>query len=240
MIIARNAAADIPADLAQIIHKSCGPCHKSSEDILDLSSLPAESDGRTWMKILDMVESNKMPPPARFGPIEKRFPLDPAVRSKLIEEVSRILGAAIDRSWPEDLNQSWPSVIEDFAGPYLEPKQLEELKRRFGGSPDEPAVMDLFTLSVCEAVAKADGARPPRSRRLTLPSGARLTASVEQLFDAVYLQEPTRQDVDRGVKQLQQFHLSVNSWTKSWALLCAWYLGGPQTTFWSTHEARQP
>src|SRR5262249_29876853 len=72
LLIAPAAKAATPA-VDRLLHDHCAGCHDDSST-LDLRAVPPESDKRTWMRILEMVQSFKMPPPPKSRSLAGHFP----------------------------------------------------------------------------------------------------------------------------------------------------------------------
>jgi hypothetical protein len=244
--LAGASRAEVPAPLARLLQSHCVRCHKE-DSLLDLRSPPPESDTLTWRKIFEMVESSRMPPPARRGPIALRFPLDPGAREALLGLVAGVLGATLDPTvHPHHITDTvWRRTVEALASPVLTADRVRQLTAMpaspspDGIGADEQTRFDEMAFATCEAIADGDLARPANARTYLAKLPARglpasqsdLRATAATLLAAVNGIAPTNRDVDDSVQLLRRLHHVDPVWAKAWAGLCVFYLTSPRVWF---------
>ena len=246
LVIPRLAFADAQPNLRPLVEAHCVTCH-DGDSVLDLRTLPPASDTATWLKILSMVETSRMPPPPKA--LDKRFPMDPEERRYFVGAVSTMLGDLVDervRTLHLPL-KVWKAAATELALPVLGKGDIEALLAPvyFGLFPDSMTVTDQFALivgstSLCTAIAKADQAAERGQRQYlvgvpelatqALPVSQR-AALVKKLLAATFHEPPSREQIADGVALLQRFHQQSPTWTGAWTALCATYLSGPRMMF---------
>jgi hypothetical protein len=236
-----GARADAPARLRAIIQSRCAGCHDDG-NILDLRVLPAESDQATWLKILEMVDEERMPPVSRSGKIEGRFPLDPAARAELLELVRQILAAPLDASrrvtaLPPD---AWRATVTLAVTGVLPPTRVAELLRAAPEHWDSDWVsevaqarLDVASLELCEAIA----ARGSSSLLPSLPGAGAILDDrgarrlVAPLWRRLFGDEPSAAARQRARQQLTKFRAELGSWRAAWITWCGSLVAGPRLLF---------
>ena len=105
-----------PARLATLMRRHCSACHDGDVQQPDLTTPPPVHDVTRWSRILEMLETSRMPPP-REGEIAAHYPLDPQDRRAMILDVEALLGAALaERPRPRHLPaDAWASVARAVA-----------------------------------------------------------------------------------------------------------------------------
>jgi hypothetical protein len=244
-----SSPAAVPTEVARIVKDSCVRCHDETND-LDLTTLPPETEKQTWLRVFEMVESSRMPPPAKSGSIEKRFPLDPAVRHQLLDGVSRILGAMIDVQprVRHISNDVWLSILTEVASPIVAQDKLSPIIASAKGPwpPSEiPAVMqvkiDVTSQAVCDAMADAELTRAPKARTLlgalsgqtkSQPSAKEAQQLATALHRATFGVDPTGRELQERVALLSKV-AKTSGRREGWLALCSAELSGPQLLYLS-------
>jgi hypothetical protein len=236
-------AEDLPAPIAATIEAHCVRCH-DSDNTLDLTVLPAASASEVWMKILEKVESSKMPPPRRDGTVAERFPLDPAERARFLSAVSSLLGPLVDRPVPpapipQDI---WRSLGSNLASGVVPPEVVRKIlgpSLPSGGlmTPQYQRAITNTSLALCRALATADLGRPPQKRMLLgqTPAEARFDPRRGSALARVLLRRTFGTDAEPETLREEVTLMAVVGktapWPEPWIAACVALLSGPATMF---------
>ena len=84
---------------------------------------------QTWKKIWSRLNDHSMPPPARKGAVQRRFPLDPSVRTSAVRAIATMLGSTLDgRIAPRRMShETWLAVARDVGGLVLGSEKVEQI-----------------------------------------------------------------------------------------------------------------
>jgi hypothetical protein len=251
--------AEVMTRLSRTVQERCATCHDTAHT-LDLTALPPASDGNTWMKILRAVESSRMPPPARTGPIERRFPLDPGVRAQLIADVSRLLGAALDppvRTNPISF-EVWTSIMEGFTKDVLPRGALKPLLEGGGdvGTPAEPSfaanqsVLDERAERLCAAVIQAELQAPAKrqvllhglfpSHDIARLSDGELDRVIGSFLSRLYGMPVGPRQVQAARQTLRKIRASSESSRDALVGFCVSSIAGPELIYILDAENQRP
>jgi hypothetical protein len=238
-------------EVPRIVRLSCVRCH-NADNVLDLRVLPDAEEKGTWARILDMVESYRMPPPKSMGAPEERFPLDPRQRGILVEGIRAMLGDAIDMQFPPHLSAKvWRSIVKEVVGPLIPEKKLDAMLDAFDPPADltpiqatDQLFLNTTSREVCTAIARADLAKPAGKRRYLRAESGSASGSpkdaelVVPLFEAVYGEPPDAERLAAGQKTLRAFRQVSKDIRTAWIGLCTSYLAGPQLLYLSYVQER--
>jgi hypothetical protein len=106
-------------ELVELVRAHCLECHDETHD-LDLRTLPAPEDSSAWRSIYQQVYAQRMPPP-KEGQVEERFPLDPAVRRRILTLIAPLLARAAPARPPAPRMlrpAEWDAVALEVAGAF--------------------------------------------------------------------------------------------------------------------------
>jgi hypothetical protein len=240
------ASGAVPPRLSALIREHCVRCHDDRND-LDLRTLPVETDTVRWSKMLEMVESSRMPPPVRSGAIERRFPLDPSSRQELVDAIHHLLGAKSDP--PPDARRMpytvWATVVTALARPALTPSQVSATLAEYGfytAVPDPITPQDQVSLTrageaVCRQVARVEAANPRTLLGRIASRGRPGPREADELVTALYLRaigdRPPPPELEDGRKLLARV---TTRWPEPWIALCVSLLSGPRLLYLANWE----
>jgi hypothetical protein len=248
------AGTEAPLAVAhKIIAARCVACH-DGDSVLDLRAPTPADEVRTWTKILEMVESSRMPPPGKAGAPEQRFPMDPAMRRTLVRAVSGILGAAIEPA-PRVRhlsNRVWGSVVRELAGASLPAERVTALLQPLADlgaltgndeiAPQHQLALDGISDAVCGAVYDAEHRDPAEARGLEAAlrraRGPELRRIVEDVERRVLLAASPGAARDADEALVRAVYKKTGRARDAWTALCVSLLAGPRLLHTAYVEAR--
>jgi hypothetical protein len=231
-------------ELVHLVQQSCAGCH-DARHILNLQALPPQSDKKTWNEMLEMVQSFRMPPAKKSGSPSARFPLDPAVRERLIVAIQRFIGQTEEVPPPHISSQVWSAIVGELASGLIPPQRLEALVGDVGFVmserilPSEVVFLGHTAQQICSELVRADLRQPPARRRFTSrlePSGHSAGAPADLvgvLYRAVHGEAPSADELAAGAELFEQVLAETRSRRTAWIALCASYLAGPRLLYLS-------
>jgi hypothetical protein len=247
---AAQARADELTTIRGIFAAHCVRCH-DGDTSFDLREPPPLTESRRWTKILQMVEEAKMPPAKENGTIAERFPMDPAVRAKLIEALTTLLGDELKiRARAQHLSSpAWRNIVDELG----QRVGLTDLPKRLDApfDADSPPRFLLPTyvlwlretsFKACAQASEAELGRVPAQRKLipgSAPASRRgiVTAgpwrreAVSSLHGLVFGEAPGDAALRKDVALLDRAQRASGSWVDGWTALCAIYLSGPRLQY---------
>jgi hypothetical protein len=253
-----GAASAAPEELKTLIHQHCVRCHNEDHP-LDLTVLPDDKNVASWLGMLDMLESYRMPPPAKAGTgeIGARFPISPRDRVQLIKGISAVLGPALDPpQLPLHMSlKLWRSIVTELTSPFVPAEALAPIFALTEGNmgeedtrmlPYTQVLLDQMSARVCTALSKAELARSTPARKLipSLPTCPPTTCGptwdrlVRPLFHVVFAADPTSRDIEEGRRMLIEMHRLNRDAKRDWVGLCTHYLSSPRLLYASFVEGR--
>lgn len=121
-VVPAVAVRSSPAAVQGRLNRYCVRCHNGEVEDLDLRKLPAPTDVATWSRMLEKVETSKMPPP-ESGSVAAHFPLDPEERRRLVADLQGQLVGHLDEHvrplhvtplyWAQRVTAVFPQVSLD-------------------------------------------------------------------------------------------------------------------------------
>jgi hypothetical protein len=235
--------AEVPPNVAALLRRHCSGCH-DGDSFLDLSTAPPANELETWQSIHKVLETGRMPPPAKDaeglwkGPGTQPAPLAPGHRQELVSAIATLLAdlqhppaqrTALQLS-PED----WLLIIREVALPFMTSDALDALiAPRLELAPE--ARPHLIAMDVCARIIDADLGRPSGERKLLAalagppaepPPEAAVEDTTQRLFRLVYQKEPTAADVADGRVRFRRFQRVTGTTRDAAVALCTSYLSG--------------
>jgi hypothetical protein len=248
-LVCSSVRAEVPHALAGHLVQHCTRCHNERHS-LDLRTPPPETDQASWSNILEMLETNQMPPES--GPVA----LSPPDRATMIDEVSSLLGKVLDIERPSFLSYDlWLGVVRE-VGKAVPAERFEALVSEANAvqgsdlgvlsgrtvSTADHVVIERISEQACQAIARAEAALPQARRRYfkaVLPAAGRPLSEavanmvVEPLLRSVFGERPAPGELAEGRAQLRTFARLTPSWTDAWIALCTTHLSSPRVLFLS-------
>jgi hypothetical protein len=222
---------DVPPRLGTLLATHCSGCHADRE-VLPLSPPPALDDTATWALIAARIRAGEMPPPSTDS-LERRFPLDPEVRTELLGLIDLHLGAAADpKTGARFLSpRGWSAVVHRLARAALPP---DELARAIAGvmrsrrsttnrlrhmTPGFQVAVDRASLVICRAVAtKKNFDQPP-----SVPERAVAVRQLEELI----LGQSSASTFAYHAAAYERLRTRTRNEMMAWVGLCTLFLTGP-------------